>query len=265
LGCIHDLNAQPLVACLGEVCPDAHLVHDVPSALARQLAHGQLDAALIPVAEYLRASRYHLIPGQAIGCDGPAWSVKLISRRPLTTVGSVALDAASRTSAALATRLLRRLSGTDPRVEDFPLSAACEEITTDAVLLIGDRALVSRHATFLYSLDLGVAWKQWTGLPLVFAVWACHDRRTARDLAPRLEQSRRRSMAKLDEIASSAADRLGIEPRRCHAYLSGVLRYELGAAQRAGMRSYRRLVLQRDDHFVTRPHIRRRPIPTATV
>ena len=44
----------------------------------------------------------------------------------------------------------------------------------DAALLIGDDALRAKYKTSdsLYVYDLGREWKDLTGLPMVFAVWA---------------------------------------------------------------------------------------------
>ena len=55
--------------------------------------------------------------------------------------------------------------------------ARAEQPEHDARLIIGDAALLlSSGASDLarqypYAYDLGAAWKQWTGLPFVFAVW----------------------------------------------------------------------------------------------
>ena len=243
IGCIRDLNAQPLVARLDRVLPAAERVFDVPSALAEQLAHERLDAALIPLAEYLRHPSYHLIAGLAIGCRGPAWSVKLLSRCPWNRVRSIALDAASRTSAALAVRWIERQSGVAPQVESLRLADCPEQVATDAVLLIGDRALVQSPASFPHTIDLGVAWRQWSGCPMVFAVWAARKRHIAEQLAAPLGEAHRLARADLTAIATAAAAKLPIDRATCHAYLSRILCYQLGPAQRAGMLAYQRLVL----------------------
>ena len=45
--------------------------------------------------------------------------------------------------------------------------------TNDAALVIGDRALdIDAAALGATKIDLGVAWKEMTGLPFVYAVWA---------------------------------------------------------------------------------------------
>ena len=79
----------------------------------------------------------------------------------------------------------------------------------DAVLVIGDAALRARAPKhdYPYVNDLGAAWKEWTGLPFVFAVWVA--RRDA-DRAGALQRSTRRSsqsrdwgLAHLDVLADA--------------------------------------------------------------
>ena len=78
VGCVQYLNARPLI----HGC-DAPVVFDHPSGLARDLAAGALDVALVPVFEALRHPRYLLADGVAIASDGPVFSVFLAHRGPL--------------------------------------------------------------------------------------------------------------------------------------------------------------------------------------
>ena len=56
-----------------------------------------------------------------------------------------------------------------------PRSRSCRSIrrpslSTDAVLLIGDRAMHACLPGFRHSYDLGQEWTDWTGFPFVYAV-----------------------------------------------------------------------------------------------
>jgi chorismate dehydratase len=55
----------------------------------------------------------------------------------------------------------------------------------EAVLLIGDKVVDPTRAGYAYEVDLGGAWRQMTGLPFVFAVWASPEpaARTGQDPA----------------------------------------------------------------------------------
>src|SRR3982750_3369560 len=101
VGVVNYLNTRPLICDLEQLAPEAELVLDVPSRLADRLAAGELDVALIPVIEYFRGGTYSVVPNVSIATRGPVLSVTLFSKRPWEQIRRVALDAGSRTSAAL--------------------------------------------------------------------------------------------------------------------------------------------------------------------
>ena len=116
VGAVNYLNTKPLICDLEQLAPEVELVLDVPSRLADRLAAGELDVALIPVIEYFRAGVYSIVPDIAIATRGPVLSVTLFSREPWPRIRRVALDAGSRTSAALTQILLRKRYGVNPEV-----------------------------------------------------------------------------------------------------------------------------------------------------
>src|SRR5262245_17258933 len=96
VGCVKYMNSRPMVHAY-----DGPVAFDHPSALARMLAAGDLDAALVPLFETLREPRYLLVDGAAVASDGAVFSVFLAYRGELRDVRRVALDPASQTSAHL--------------------------------------------------------------------------------------------------------------------------------------------------------------------
>ena len=96
----------------------------------------------------------------------------------------------------------------------------------EAVLVIGDAALaLAARGTYPHRYDLGTEWKQWTGLPFVFAVWAA--RRVADPAAVRrghesLLASRAWGLDHLDLLAQDAAGATGIALAACREYLAGL-------------------------------------------
>jgi len=175
IGAVNYLNTKPLICDLEQLAPQAELVLDVPSRLADLLAEGQLDVALIPVLSYFQAGCYSVVPNIAIASRGPVLSVTLFSRTPWTAIRRVALDAGSRTSAALTQILLGKRYGVAAEVTSLPLDGQAEDADADAVLLIGDRAMRACLPGFQYAFDLGQEWFDWTGLPFVYAVWAVRE------------------------------------------------------------------------------------------
>lgn len=231
IGCIDYLNAQPLVHALPDMLPEAELVRDVPSVLAEHLAVGDLDVALIPVVEFLQHANYERVPGIAIGCDGAVRSVKLCCRCPIESVRTVALDPASRTSAALTRILFSKYYGIFPEFVTWSKNDKLNQLVADAVLVIGDRAINCDETTFPVVVDLGLAWKQWTGLPFVFAVWSCRSSKLARCLGQPLLQAKQSGLRRLDIISKQWSTHLGWSSEQCHTYLADVLCYDFGPRQ----------------------------------
>jgi chorismate dehydratase len=238
VGAVNYLNSKPLIYELGQLAPQIELSLDLPSRLADRMAAGELDVGLIPAVEYLRAADYSLIPGIAIATRGPVLSVTLFSRVPWADVTSLALDEGSRTSAALAQVILRHRYEVRPRLEPLPIDADPEAVTTDAVLLIGDRAMHACLPGFPHAYDLGEAWTEWTGLPFVFAVWAVRPGVELGRTEAAFHEAKRRGLANAGQIAEREAARLGLGAGFCRRYLTNVIRYDLGPRELRGLQRF---------------------------
>lgn len=238
IGAVNYLNTKPLIEGLGSYAPRAKLVLDLPSRLAEQLAIGELDVALIPVIEYFRAGSYTIVPGVSIASRGPVLSVTLFSRVPWPEIRSVALDEGSRTSAALTRILLENRHGIVPSTVQLPMGVAADDMTTDAVLLIGDRAMKACLPGFAYAYDLGQEWFDWTGLPFVYAVWAVRDGVDLQGVDRALQLCRDYGLAKVGPISQREAGPLELDPGFCRRYLSNILSFDLGPRELAGLQKY---------------------------
>ncbi len=139
-----------------------------PSCLATELRAGNLDVALVPLMEVLEAppGTYRVANDIAIGSQRAVYSVYLNYAVPLANIKTVALDPAAKTSVELTRLVLEKFHHVKP-VYVSPGEPA------DAQLLIGDPAIAYRqaHPEQKY-LDLASAWREFTQLPFVFAVWA---------------------------------------------------------------------------------------------
>ena len=139
-------------------------VQGVPTELNACLLAGELDLAPISSIEYARnADRLRLLPRLCVSSEGAVDSIQLVARTPLEQVRTVAVTPESATSVVLTKVLL-------PEASHVPLG---EE--ADATLLIGDAALKSAFEDPTPHHDLGRLWLERTGLPMVFAVWACPE------------------------------------------------------------------------------------------
>src|SRR5262245_17291332 len=239
VGAVTYLNTKPRIFDLEAQSPELELVLDVPSRLADLLAAGQLNVALIPAIEYFRAdAAYTIVPDISIASRGPVLSVTLVSRRPWPEIRSVALDEGSRTSAALAQILLRQRHGVRPEVAPLPLDHDAESVPTDAVLLIGDRAMRACLPGFEFAYDLGQEWHDWTGLPFVYAFWAVRPGVGLGGVAAALLRAKEHGLRRVGAIAEREAPRLGLDAGFCRRYLQTIIQFDLGPRERAGLLHY---------------------------
>jgi chorismate dehydratase len=241
IGAVSYLNTKPLVYRLTELAPQHELLFDLPSRLADQLAAGELDVALIPSVEYFQHPAYTIVSDACIGCLGPVRSVKLLSRVPLESIRTLALDEGSRTSVALVRILLKERFGLAPRLLAFPIDAAPESIAADALLMIGDRAMHPPRGHFFAQWDLGDVWCRWSELPFVFAMWVCRagvSPAESTDLAAILSQARDLGVANVEEIAAEEHAAVGLSYNDCLTYLRDHLHFYLGPRERAGLRLF---------------------------
>src|SRR6185436_18758725 len=159
----------------------------------------------------------------------------LFSRRPWGEIRRVALDAGSRTSAALTQILLRKRHGVAPEITPLAMEQNAEDVDADAVLLIGDRAMRACLPGFAHAYDLGQEWFDWTGLPFVYAVWAVREGVDLRGVDRALQQARDFGLAKAGPIAQREAIKLGLDAGFCRRYLGNILCFDLGPREQAGL------------------------------
>ncbi len=259
IGRIPYINTYPVYGAVdrGIVPLDATLINGVPSALNAQMATGELDVSVVSAVEYAaHAERYLLLPDLAISCDGPVRSVMLFSKRPVEELhgATVLVSRSSMTSVELLSLLFAERWGVTPTL--VPADAERADIqhfaaeSHDARLVIGDAALLLSSGTsvvgeaYPHQIDLGAAWKEWTGLPFVFAVWVA-QRSTpvaaALGAHASLIASRDWGVTHLAVLAEQAAETTGVARETCQAYLSG-LDYRLSLPHLRGLTEfYRRL------------------------
>jgi chorismate dehydratase len=243
IGAVSYLNTVPLVAELPGLAGDAELVFDLPSRLAERLEQGNLDVALAPSIELSRHPSYTIVSDACIACRGPVWSVKLVSRVPFAQIETIALDDGSRTSAVLVEIMLDRQYGVRPASQPLAIDADWRRAATDAVLVIGDRAMTAHSPAFPHVVDLGRWWTEWASLPFVFAVWVAKSPSPRSEAIGRLlDQARDAGLERLDELAALHAPRCGLTEEECRQYLGRNLHYRLGPQERHGLALFDRLV-----------------------
>ena len=241
---------------------DGRLITGIPTALNRLMADGALDVSVVSAVEYARdAKRYLLLPELGITSDGPVRSVMLFSKRPPSELGGhkVIVSRSSMTSVALLELLFENVWRCRPefvlgdaeladveRFEDEPHQARL--VIGDAALQLFDQANRGGAWAVRYPFreDLGSAWKAWTGLPFVFAVWVAQRRAPVHEALSAhasLIASRDWGLAHLGQLSAQAALATGVAREVCAEYFSG-LDYRLSYPHLAGLTEFfRRLVL----------------------
>lgn len=219
-----------------------------------------------------RAGEYWIVPGVGISSWGSVESIRLYHRVPLGEVRRVVLDRTSMTSRSL-TRLLfrerpspmwrRHLVARDKAVRAAPLAGPAFEEgdparivslleddardglqgrrpgvdhldDVDAALLIGDSALRVSPARHWSSIDLGLEWTRWLGLPFVYAVWVFQGEPIP-GLTACFQHVRRSGCARIDAIVDRGPLPPGMPRHECLRYLIHVIRYGFGPNEKKGL------------------------------
>jgi chorismate dehydratase len=239
VGGVTYLNAWPVLYGLMLGREPSRLNMAYPSVLAQRLCRGETDIALAPVATLALRSGFELAPRICIGADGPVSSVLIVSERPVQELDALLLDSQSKTSVVLAQLVATHLRGG----RALPVTPAdYARIDREAhgktgALVIGDRALEVKER-YAHVLDLGEAWKAWTGLPFVFAAWIAPRGFLNDALYAMLERSLEHGLSARREIAHLWASQHGGDPVVVQHYLTHHIRYRLLDEFRAGLSEF---------------------------
>jgi chorismate dehydratase len=176
-GRIAYVNVAPVETAFdaGAVSRDVEVYGAVPTQLNGAMSEGRLDAGAMSAAHYLaHAGEFERIADLCIAADGPVRTVLLVSPKPPALLGdaTIAVTSHSASGRALLAALLSGFRDVRPRYEVVDDALAAARAGRPA-LVIGDDALIVRAELPPAQVhDLGEAWRAWTGLPFVFAVWA---------------------------------------------------------------------------------------------
>jgi len=146
-----------------------------PSWLTGHVLRKDCLIAPIPTADFAKyKDQLQLLPDICIASTGTVGSVLLFGDRDPSQMRDIALPTDSSTSRKLCMWLLEQM-GLNPRPVDMGPDLGQMLKRCDGALLIGDRALdeAARHPEYV-RIDLGQAWHELTGHPMVFAVYAAH-------------------------------------------------------------------------------------------
>jgi cyclic dehypoxanthinyl futalosine synthase len=227
------LNARPLTVGL-ERSDRIELVLAEPSRCAAMLEAGEVDLALVSVGA-LPGGEFEIVPGLAIGADGPVQTVVLAGEQSPAIWDEVFLDTASRTSHTL-TKIVLDEMGVHPRYTLLPAAEGLARAKgTKGALVIGDRGFDVRANQVL---DLGREWNRLSGLPMIFALWAARPGRVAPEDVQELSRAAQHGLGLRTEIAQQFAAERGGDPERFRRYLTQRIRYGLGPYELQGLEAF---------------------------
>ena len=231
------LNARPLIwGLLENTPPGVEVSRDLPSVCADKLASGEADVGLIPSIEYQRIPDLRVVRGLGIAAASEVRSVLLVSDVSREKIHSIALDPASRTSAALTLLLLKRQYRIEPIQRDSGAGA-------DARLVIGDPALKTRLNGHVV-LDLAAEWRAFSGHPFVFAFWAIRPGVDADGVERIVRESHAAARREFPRLVEKEAVESGLSEAVIEDYLRHSLHFELDAGDVEGLELFYQLAAE---------------------
>lgn len=177
VGAVSYLNTKPLLYGFQQsgFIDSIELVQDFPARIAAMLLNNEIDIGLVPVAVIPENKAFHIVADYCIGAVNEVASVCLFSEVPMEQIETVILDYQSRTSVQLCKILLKYFWKKEVVFKNAELNFRNQISGKTAAVVIGDRAFEQRLISpFIY--DLAAAWKDFIGLPFVFATWVANKK-----------------------------------------------------------------------------------------
>jgi chorismate dehydratase len=235
--------------------------YTTPSGCAEELAAGEADIGLVPVAAHATTPSLMIVPGCTVASLDRVRSIILVVRaqQGIDGVRTVAADTSSRTSYAY-TRILFEIFWKVP-VDFISLAPDLESMlkVADAALLIGDPALLAledkdgrleRTGEQLLYLDLAHEWHKFTDLPWISAFWAVRagafeeTGTSAAQLVRDLQASRDHGLQHLEDLAEEWSTRIEVPRETIRFYLTNNIHYLLDDACLRGLDAFYRLAAE---------------------
>lgn len=261
------LNTAPLVWGFtdGPLAGKYDLSFAMPSQCADALRAGDVDVAIIPAVEYQRIEGLVALPGMAVAAKGEVRSILVVSKKPIDSVRSIALDTSSRSSVALVRLLVAENWRIAPEFIDADPDPPAMLAKADAALIIGDPALriaVKMDYLFaktpkpggccqgdeeelpvpgypaLFVYDVAFQWREMTGKPCVLAIWAGRPEKITQEVLADFQASKRFGLEHIGEIAEAASVKLDMPPQALETYLRANIDFSLDEENLAGLNLY---------------------------
>jgi len=200
---------------------------DIPSDCAAKVISGEVDLGLMPVAAIPFVRNANIVADYCIGSDGAVNSVFIFSDVPVEEIKTLRLDSHSRTSNNLAKVLLKFYWKHDVVFTTEP------DAKTDAIVLIGDRTF-GKKDDFAFAYDMGQEWKNFTGLPFMYAAWVA-NKEISKEFKDEFNAALKLGLEHRKEVL---ADLPRVENFDLEDYLYDKLQFEVTADRKKALKTF---------------------------
>jgi chorismate dehydratase len=231
------LNTRPFLYGLGQVFSEEEIsiTTKIPSECAVDFKEGLSDLALVPAGALLELGNPEKLHDWCIGAEGKVDSVFVCSHQPVSQIQYLVQDRHSRTSNLLASLLLKRYWNSSAEIilpqEDAWKNPAPET----AYVIIGDKAVKAKE-DFPFVYDLAEEWKQYSGLPFVFAVWVY--RNLTPEILHKVHKAFEIGMQNLPLVAEYSGPDFGLEAGQALDYFTRSLSYRLDNPKKQALQKF---------------------------
>jgi len=236
-------NTYPFIYGLTESGFDKNvtLETDHPADCAAKLIAGKVDIGLIPVATLPLMSEYHIISDFCIGANGNVRTVMLLSNCPFNNIETVFLDYRSRSSVNLTKVLAKNFWNSEFRWMNTSKGFDFRNIgMNEAVVLIGDQCF-EYEKSFSYKIDLALEWKNFSGLPFVFACWTS-NKKLDRDFIAEFNKALSLGVKNIDAVVQKYGKTGVISGSDLKTYLKENIDYDLNDDKKKAMKLFLELM-----------------------
>lgn len=214
---------------------------DHPSDCAEKLITGKADLGLMPAGALPLMKEYHIVSDFCIGANGNVRTVMLLSNSPFEKIDTIYLDYRSRSSVKLVKVLAANFWKKNFRWEDTSKGFDFAGIKHgEAAVLIGDQCF-EMEKRFSHNIDLAGAWKEFSGLPFVFACWTA-NKKLDDDFLADFNNALVPGVTDIDAVVEKFGKTGRIRDGELKQYLTENIDYNLNDDKRKGLKLFLELL-----------------------
>jgi chorismate dehydratase len=236
-------NTYPFIYGLTESGFDKKVIleTDHPADCASKLINGKVDIGLIPVAVLPQLKEYHIISDYCIGANGNVRTVLLLSNCQFDEIETIYLDYRSRSSVVLSKVLAKNFWNREFRWMNTSKGFDFRNIgLREAVVLIGDQCF-EYEKSFRQKIDLASEWKDFSGLPFVFACWTA-NRSLEKDFIAEFNQVLSLGIKNIDKVVVKFGKTGTITGEILQKYLTENIDFDLNEQKKKGLELFLELM-----------------------